>query len=95
MNEYSELLKELASKDEQIAELKAELLELKVETSDTELDALEAALEIVNDCRGEDGQIDYEKLSEKANRCAEINQYLSVYLLFHDDGEIEIDGENL
>lgn len=86
----ADLLRSLAEKDERIAELQAEILELKIESHK---EPIQVAQDLIDECRDDDGNVDFEKLSDVANEYAEVNQYLTIYSLFHDIEE-ECDEED-
>lgn len=83
---------EIAKRDELIAELKAEILELKTESQTS---AIEKASEIINDCINEDGTVDLDLLEDHSSYFAEITTYINTYILFHSDDDDYEDEEEI
>ena len=80
-------LEELISKQyETISELRAEILELKIEV-DEEIEPITIAQEIIERCKDENGKIDFEKLELEEKKYSEVAQHLSVYAMFNDDSD--------
>lgn len=72
-----QLLKIIAEKDEQITELKAEILQLRTES--VSHSALDKAQEVFSECI-EEGAVDVEKLAQKTNFYSELADILEVKL---------------
>ena len=78
------LKKLLAEKEEIITELKAELLESKIETVNAS-DPIRQAIEIINEYKNEDGTYDTQEISNRMDMLTEIVSHLSIWLLYNDD----------
>jgi hypothetical protein len=75
----NDLYKAIASRDEQITELKAEILQLRVQNIINE-DPIEYAKSLIDEC-------EERELEEKYKWFNEVSEYLDVYISYHKESE--------